>query len=292
MAPPTVRRTAVRGSTKSTSETRKSARIRRKEPLAPEPPIAPTQSETTFIYTPKPPSFDPPSQNQEEEASSSGCDNIPYPNDASESDPINENASQTDKDNHVQRLRQYSLEMYQAYQRMEMRGEVMWFDFITAFRPHKIHTWSRPEMYERCYLLKQRNLHVEVGRSISTKNALIDVLHRRKHIPSNNKSEASVHHQSEVRNPGPKHPLNTPRTTSRKHDEVKYSRISSAALTTDKRVVKTKPTHTIPARQMTQKREKTTITIKAKKTRPKIPTIVQRTPLKPVMTEKTGSPSE
>ena len=120
-------------------------------------------------------------------------DIFPYPNYSDDPDPLPQNASKEKEAAYKAELAEYSSELFTAYQKSKMRGEILWNDFITAFRPHTLRTWPRSVIIEWRDLLTQRGIYIEPNRRRSPIEAIIDILYREEHIGP--KHEIEVHHK-------------------------------------------------------------------------------------------------
>ena len=86
-------------------------------------------------------------ESEEEEEEVDIRDVCPYPNHADDPDPIPKNSSKAKVVTHKVQMKEYSQSMYNVYAKSKMRGEMLWQDFITAFRPHTIRSWPRPVVF-------------------------------------------------------------------------------------------------------------------------------------------------
>lgn len=66
-----------------------------------------------------------------------------------------------------------------------MKNELIWQDFITAFRPHTIRSCTRPMIVEWKSLLHHRGIYLDGNRERQQIEAVIDVLYRKNHIQAN-----------------------------------------------------------------------------------------------------------
>lgn len=70
----------------------------------------------------------------------------------------------------------------------------MWLDFITAFRPHTIRSFTRPMITEWRDLLTKRAIFIDINRSRAPVEAIIDVIFRERHIgPKEGTNKEDVH---------------------------------------------------------------------------------------------------
>lgn len=106
----------------------------------------------------------------------------PYPNHSDDPDTIDDKACKKDKVTHQNDLREYSHSMLSSYGRTKIRGELMWSEFITAFRPHTIRSWTRQMIVEWSDLLNKRGIYVENDRVKDPSEATIDLLFRNHNI--------------------------------------------------------------------------------------------------------------
>lgn len=120
------------------------------------------------------------SSSNESPEHSSEC--TPYLNLHDDPDPLPDTSSATEKEKHRDVLRNYGTEMLEAYKDTEMRGEVLWIDYLTAFRPHTIKSWTRPMLSRWTNLLTNRDIYETSGRQISKAQALVDLLYRENRI--------------------------------------------------------------------------------------------------------------
>lgn len=67
-----------------------------------------------------------------------------------------------------------------------MRGEILWQDFITAFRPKKFRSLTREVLIEWRDLLTQRYIYIEPNRKRSTTENIIDIIYSEKNIGPKN----------------------------------------------------------------------------------------------------------
>lgn len=104
---------------------------------------------------------------------------------ANDPDPIAKGASAAEKREHVRAIRRYSDETLAALVRNDVKGESLWLDFMTAFRPHTIRTWGRATLIDWTEFLIRQGVFVDKGRHISKTQALTNVLYREQHIPPN-----------------------------------------------------------------------------------------------------------
>lgn len=81
-------------------------------------------------------------------------------------------------------MRDYSTEIFAVYKRTEyMREEVLWKDFITAFRPHTLRVWTPPMLVEWKELLLDIGIHLYSNRERQRVELIIDILYRKSHQP-------------------------------------------------------------------------------------------------------------
>lgn len=59
-----------------------------------------------------------------------------------------------------------------------MRGETIWADFITTFRPATNRTWEKPALVKWVDLLATRGIQVRQDRTSSPTTKFIDLLYR------------------------------------------------------------------------------------------------------------------
>lgn len=70
----------------------------------------------------------------------------PYPNHGDEPDPLDKVSNEIYQTLHVTYSREYWQALFGAYVRTKTRGDIMWFNFVTEFRPPTIQSWSTPMM--------------------------------------------------------------------------------------------------------------------------------------------------
>lgn len=100
-----------------------------------------------------------------------------FPNYADDPEPLDPTAPKKEHINHLKTLRDYSSEMFTAFSKTSMRGEHLWTDFISSFRPHTIRSWTKPMLHEWRDLLIRRGIYVQTVRTRSPYEAIIDVLY-------------------------------------------------------------------------------------------------------------------
>lgn len=106
----------------------------------------------------------------------------PCPNHADDPDPPSAGSSRSDRIAHAKELKEYSEAMFGAYSSTSLRGEILWSDFITAFRPHTIMSWSRATQVEWRALLAQRGILIDRSRTGPVAAPIINILYRPDHI--------------------------------------------------------------------------------------------------------------
>lgn len=62
-----------------------------------------------------------------------------------------------------------------------MRGDILWSEFITAFRAHTIMSCSRPPQVEWRALLTHRGIFIDRSSTRPVAESLIDILYRPYH---------------------------------------------------------------------------------------------------------------
>lgn len=82
----------------------------------------------------------------------------PYHNHADDSVPIKKMEIKKDIVQHSRTLREYPQGMQSAYLRNKLRVEVLWSDFITAFRPYTMISATGPMLTVYRNLLMQRRI--------------------------------------------------------------------------------------------------------------------------------------
>lgn len=85
-------------------------------------------------------------------------------------------APQSGQGTYVQELKHHTKEMRQEYQDMDIRGQDRWMDFITAFRPAAIKTWTRSETSSWEAFLESRGINLEKNRKKRKAQSIIDAL--------------------------------------------------------------------------------------------------------------------
>lgn len=130
-------------------------------------------------------------------------ENTPYPNFATDPQPITGDVSKATWQSHQRSLQTYSEKMFASYQKTKLRGEYFWTEFITSFRPHTIKSWPRPVLSEWRDLIMQRGIYLDCDRSRSPYETVIDILYRDKHIsPAQpNPNEKGSDHQHSIEKP-------------------------------------------------------------------------------------------
>lgn len=71
------------------------------------------------------------------------------------------------RDQQVKQTISISDDMHEAFERKVSKGEKLWRDFISTFRPHSIHSWPRGLTCKWCSLLCIRKVHVADGKYVS-----------------------------------------------------------------------------------------------------------------------------
>lgn len=71
-----------------------------------------------------------------------------------------------------------------ANEKVQLREEALWIDFLTAFRPDTINFWTRLILSKWTDLLTKRSVHVASGRHIYQSQALVDLTYRENHAIS------------------------------------------------------------------------------------------------------------
>lgn len=79
-------------------------------------------------------------------------------------------------------LREYSKEMFDAYNAPKVHGEALWLTYITFFRPHTIRSWNHAVVHMWTEILIERGVYVRTGIRVSNCNALIAIMSRTQHI--------------------------------------------------------------------------------------------------------------
>lgn len=89
----------------------------------------------------------------------------PYPNFEEDTDPLPLEANKDRQTAHLVKLREYSQDLYITYERIYLRGEVLWENFITPFRPHTIRRWTKGNLIEWIDFQTSRGVHLDVDRA-------------------------------------------------------------------------------------------------------------------------------
>lgn len=134
----------------------------------------------------------------------------PYSYPADDPDPLTPPIGKKEFNEHIKNLREYSNAMLSAYQRTKsMKDEVLWQDFITAFRPHTIRTWTRPMLCEWKGLLAQRGMFIDPNRNRAQHEAIIDILYREQHAQGSTPAEKDDGDQPKAKSTEPISPQST-----------------------------------------------------------------------------------
>lgn len=73
--------------------------------------------------------------------------------------------------------------MFETYKRTEeMRDELLWQEFVTAFRPHTIRSRNHPMIAEWKSLVEEIGVYIDIDRDRHQKETIIDMLYRKTHI--------------------------------------------------------------------------------------------------------------
>lgn len=105
-----------------------------------------------------------------------------YPNHSDDPEPPPSNSTKTTIQAYHKELKEYTTSVYQAYNRSKMRGETLWCDFITTFRPVKLRSWPKPTLIEWVDILIMRGIYIIPDLGTSATEKLIDLLYREYHI--------------------------------------------------------------------------------------------------------------
>ena len=108
--------------------------------------------------------------------------NITYPNIYNDHDPLPEKASKEVIEAYNKKADTYMRGVFEILTSTNVRGESLWLDFITAFRPHTIKAWDFKTLIMWTELLISRDIFVEKGRRIKKGQAIIDVLYRDSYV--------------------------------------------------------------------------------------------------------------
>lgn len=120
-----------------------------------------------------------------------------YPNHHDDPNPAPETATALEKEDKKKALREYGFEMLEAYKETCMIGQAQWLDFITAFGPHSVRSWTRPMLAKWADFLTKRDIFVASGRKMSRAEAIIELLYREEHI-SATKTDRTSHQKAQV----------------------------------------------------------------------------------------------
>ena len=150
-------------------------------------------------------------------------DNIPYPNHSDDPNPIRKNSTKAQITAHKTQLKEYTQTIFAAYQKSKMRGEVLWQDFITAFRPHTIRNWPRATVIERKDLLTQRGIFIDPDRKQPPAEAIIELLYRIDHMGIKTDKEKPTNKQYQVEEEQVKGEAENDERKSNRNDKLKLN---------------------------------------------------------------------
>lgn len=100
-----------------------------------------------------------------------------YPNVSDDPEPLPEGSSTEDREEHARRLATYTKEMREVYEQTGMKDEELWEDFITAFRPETIDSWSRSTATDWASFLRRRGIGLRTDRRKTKIQLIKEVLY-------------------------------------------------------------------------------------------------------------------
>lgn len=105
-----------------------------------------------------------------------------YPNHSDDPIPPPKNARKHTHTEFQTDVREYTQAMLATFQHSKLRGELFWEDFIKAFRSELARCWTRPTIVECKDVLPQKGVFIDQTRDLPPADAIVDILHRTKHI--------------------------------------------------------------------------------------------------------------
>ena len=115
-------------------------------------------------------------------------ESVPYPNYADDPDPLPMNSTKTAQTAKLKEMKEYTQGILAAYQKTKMRGEILWKDFITAFRPHTIRSWPRTTVIEWRDFLMQRGIFIDTERTKPPVESIIETYYIWRNSPDPKKN--------------------------------------------------------------------------------------------------------
>lgn len=105
-----------------------------------------------------------------------------YPNTCEDLEPPPPGCTETEQLQYTQLLTDYTNDMLQSYRESGIHCAELWSDFLTAFRPDSIRSWTRAQVTTWVYFLHDQGVHVERPRNQSRWDNLVNLLYIRSHI--------------------------------------------------------------------------------------------------------------
>ena len=105
-----------------------------------------------------------------------------YPNSYYDPDPLPNTSSETQKSEYLAQIHKMGQDTLETYKELELKGEDLWIEFITVFRPHTIKLWNHLLISKWIRLFKTNDVHIEKGRTGDKAQKLVNLLFRAEHI--------------------------------------------------------------------------------------------------------------
>lgn len=106
----------------------------------------------------------------------------PYPNTWYDPDPLPATATEARKKQYTKDANTLGSDTLDALKEMNLRGEDLWEEFISVFRPHTIKLWNSILLARWINAFKAGDVYIEHGRGADKAQKLIDLLYRPQHI--------------------------------------------------------------------------------------------------------------
>lgn len=112
-----------------------------------------------------------------------------YPNIWYVPDPISPKASEEELKTNKIGLHTMAQEFMEVYKHIEIKGENIWTEFISSFRPQTIIRWKLPYLTTWPIFLIKIDVYLKKGRRMEKAQALVYIFYRDRHVCMEEKQE-------------------------------------------------------------------------------------------------------
>ena len=124
-------------------------------------------------------------------------------------------ASDIQKQSYITAVKEYAREMLDTYHLTKMKGERLWLNVRTSFRPSSIRLWSRPVITLWADFFIERDVFVDESGKKNRASAIIDLLYRPHHINPSRRDRITSTAKNEIR------------STEKRERDIKRTEISN-----------------------------------------------------------------